>query len=533
MKKAITMCMVLILLALLPTTVMAKGLMEGFSSDSSSKNAEAPDLRIGRQSRPPTPRASGNTYTNSAGMRFTLIQPGTVKMGVGQYETSITRPYYIGITNVTVRQWEAVMGMNADTDFANFNRTNSGRPGPDGHMQHFSWYDAQDFINMLNLKEGTNRYRLPTQAEWEHAVRAGTAMSGHNEWMSDWLDDKYFSRMPAADPWGPLEGGQKVIRRGTWTARGADRIIPGIGQVPRWRPTPLDPLYVGFRVVLDTDHPSEVPAKPQRQFTVEARRNDHRNDALVVGDHKVWRYGVVWVKINGGPEQVVLSMGRSPLKRSFSAAIGDKVEVLWMGGADHLGVEEVFVYYADTPARNPEDNANILARAHSGSLKLSYQNAASFGTFTVTARGTPNSITYGEPAAGQVTTAPGTFTVELQMNPAYNNNSWTPNEGSIWMSVNGGLPTVLVAQPATSTSIRTPHKANFTARAGDRVQIIWRAGSGSRTAQVFVYRNDRPAGSINDTANVLGAIPYSKVQTPNSGSNPHTGENVVVDILVR
>ena len=95
------------------------------------------------------PAAEGKYFTNSIGMKFVKI-PG--------------RDYYMGATEVTQSQWQAVMGGNP----SNFKGGN--RP-----VERVSWNDAQEFIRKLNAKEETNKYRLPTEAEWEHAARAGSS----------------------------------------------------------------------------------------------------------------------------------------------------------------------------------------------------------------------------------------------------------------------------------------------------------------------------------------------------------------------
>jgi hypothetical protein len=189
MKKAITMYMALILLAVLPSTVMAMGILEGLggsSSKSDPKMQEAPDPRIGRLSRPPTPRASGSTHTNSVGMQFTLVQPGTFKMGgadpalagkgleyeakIVEYETSITRPYYIGITTVTERQWAAVMGTPATDIYHYFNRDNKdgyapgARSGPDAPAMRQITIDARlnpQYVDSAFSPVYTGQWRAP------------------------------------------------------------------------------------------------------------------------------------------------------------------------------------------------------------------------------------------------------------------------------------------------------------------------------------------------------------------------------------
>ena len=95
------------------------------------------------------PSAGGKSFTNSIGMKFVMI-PG--------------RDYYMGATEVTQSQWQAVMGGNPSY-FKGGNRP----------VERVSWNDAQEFIRKLNAKEETNKYRLPTEAEWEHAARAGSS----------------------------------------------------------------------------------------------------------------------------------------------------------------------------------------------------------------------------------------------------------------------------------------------------------------------------------------------------------------------
>ncbi len=116
---------------------------------------------------------------NRLGMRFRLIPPGEFDMGSpqdepGRYENEgpvhrvrIRKAFYLGKTEVTQRQWESVMGENPS-------RFRSA--GPDAPVESVSWTKAQEFVRKLcaqeNVPEGT--YRLPTEAEWEYACRAGT-----------------------------------------------------------------------------------------------------------------------------------------------------------------------------------------------------------------------------------------------------------------------------------------------------------------------------------------------------------------------
>ena len=113
--------------------------------------------------------------TNSIGMQFVLIPAGSVTWtgytrispGEDRLVTStatISKPYYLGGHEVTQEQWHEIMGDNP----ACFK-------GSHNPVECVSWHDVQVFIHRLNQKEGHTRYRLPTEAEWEHAARAGTS----------------------------------------------------------------------------------------------------------------------------------------------------------------------------------------------------------------------------------------------------------------------------------------------------------------------------------------------------------------------
>jgi len=113
--------------------------------------------------------------TNSIGMTFVYIKPGTFMMGSPsdeqgrfdnetQHQVTLTKGYYMQTTEVTQGQWRAVMGNNPSS-FSNC--------GNDCPVESVSWNDVKEFIRQLNQKEGSS-YRLPTEAEWEYACRAGT-----------------------------------------------------------------------------------------------------------------------------------------------------------------------------------------------------------------------------------------------------------------------------------------------------------------------------------------------------------------------
>lgn len=209
--------------------------------------------------------AAESTHINSIGMEFILIPAGSFVMGVEnnaaaastdeapQHRVFISRPFYLGKFEVTQAQWIAVMGDNPSSY--------KGRKNP---VERVSWDDAQEFIWRLNAKEGHARYRLPTEAEWEYAARAGTEsvysfgddarvlrryawygehaafgsthmvgkkrpnawglydMHGNvREWVGDWYGAAYYGKSPEKDPEGPSSGVGRVIRGGCWNGDAA------------------------------------------------------------------------------------------------------------------------------------------------------------------------------------------------------------------------------------------------------------------------------------------------------------------------
>ncbi len=215
------------------------------------------------------------------GIEFVLIHPGTFQMGSEHgnadkkpvHTVHITKPLYLSIYPVTQRQWEAVMGSNP-----------SHFQGPEHPVENVSWDKVQEFLRSLNTHEGRTCYRLPTEAEWEYAARAGSAAAycygddvqqlGIYAWYGDnagrtthpvgqkqpnawglydvhgnvweWVQDCYAADIyrqrvtagaaaPAAvDPVGPAAGAYRVIRGGGWYCDAGDcraayrnRIGPG------------------------------------------------------------------------------------------------------------------------------------------------------------------------------------------------------------------------------------------------------------------------------------------------------------------
>jgi len=188
-------------------------------------------------------------------MEMVLIRPGSFMMGSEKgapdekpvHKVRITRPFYMGKYEVTQEQWQAVMGTSP-----------SKFKGAKNPVEQVSWNDCQDFMKKLSEKVGGGAFRLPTEAEWEYASRAGTtteysfgdsdsaygeyawysANSGsathpvgqkkpnawglydvHGnlwEWCSDFYDTGYYAQSPADDPTGGGSGGARVLRGGSW-----------------------------------------------------------------------------------------------------------------------------------------------------------------------------------------------------------------------------------------------------------------------------------------------------------------------------
>ena len=212
---------------------------------------------------------SNHTYTvNGVSFTMVFVEGGTFTMGATPeqgYEDTYgdEKPahrvtlddYYIGQTEVTQELWQAVMGNNP-----------SKFKGNKHPVECVSWNDCQTFISRVNSLTG-QRFRLPTEAEWEYAARGGNQRRGykysgsnflsdvawyydnafdgidddspdygtHNvatkspnelgiydmtgnvfEWCQDWEDGDYYSRSPQSNPMGPSSGSSRVYRGGSW-----------------------------------------------------------------------------------------------------------------------------------------------------------------------------------------------------------------------------------------------------------------------------------------------------------------------------
>jgi len=119
--------------------------------------------------------SSSDTFTNSLGMTFVKIPAGMFMMGSPEnepgresnetlHQVTLTQDFYMQTTEVTQGHWQAVMGNNPSY-FQNC--------GTDCPVEQVSWNETQDFITALNKRE-EGAYRLPTEAEWEYAARAGS-----------------------------------------------------------------------------------------------------------------------------------------------------------------------------------------------------------------------------------------------------------------------------------------------------------------------------------------------------------------------
>ena len=199
------------------------------------------------------------------------------------YHTVTISAFKMSAYEITQGQWEAVMGSNP----AYFDECGSNCP-----VEWVSWNEVQDFIEELNNQTG-KQYRLPTEAEWEYAARAGTTtiwycgdyesclddyawysvnsgdkthpvgqkqpnawglydMSGNVwEWCSDWYNANYYSESPSTNPQGPDKGEERVLRGGMcgWYARycrSANR-YQAYPHIPFF---PIGVVHVGFRLCL-------------------------------------------------------------------------------------------------------------------------------------------------------------------------------------------------------------------------------------------------------------------------------------------
>lgn len=222
--------------------------------------------------------ASAVTYSkNELGIEFVKVPAGEFQMGCSEgakpnecsrdekprHRVQITKAFEIGKTEVTGKQWQAVMGSDP-----------SAFKGEYLPVEQVTFTQVQEFLNKLNARNDGFLYRLPTEAEWEYAARAGTTdqyagslhdMAWYNdgqaaargsgafqndnspngllvpethpvatkspnawgiydmrgnvaEWVQDFYDANYYSSSPATDPKGPDTGDGRVVRGGSFRA---------------------------------------------------------------------------------------------------------------------------------------------------------------------------------------------------------------------------------------------------------------------------------------------------------------------------
>jgi len=231
-------------------------------------------------------RTPDPNFVNSIEMKFRLIHHGSFMMGYENgwdaekpvHKVTITKPFYIGIYPVTQAEYETIMGTNP-----------SYFKGDDRPVEQVTWYETREFCQKLSEKEGRT-YRLPTEAEWEYACRAGTTtkhywgdsfdgscgwyydnsgwqthpvgqklpnawglfdMLGNVwEWCEDWYGGNYYSSSSETDPAGPSSGSYRVLRGNSWAS-----IADSTRSTNRLDFPPSGRSYgVGFRVVMETDY---------------------------------------------------------------------------------------------------------------------------------------------------------------------------------------------------------------------------------------------------------------------------------------
>ena len=240
----------------------------GSIDEAANFSCVAPALRNAGQE---TPKAA------KAGMTFVDIRHGTFMMGSDKgeknerpvHKVTITAAFEMQDTETTQAQWDAEMSNNP-----------SKFPGADRPVDSVTWDEAHEFIGRLNARNDGYRYRLPTEAEWEYAARAGSpadtaseagALGYHTgnsglksypvrtmapnawglydtrgnvwEWVSDVFDD--YQRGALTDPQGPERGKLRAVRGGGWhSTTDALRSTFRLGSEPTHRNSAL-----GFRLV--------------------------------------------------------------------------------------------------------------------------------------------------------------------------------------------------------------------------------------------------------------------------------------------
>ena len=254
---------------------------------------------------------AGTVITNTIGMKLALIPAGEFVMGSPdsddlalndekpRHRVRIAHPFYLGIHEVTESEWAGMMESTPRKDRIPLRLFKEGDRYP---ATHVSWDDATEFCRKLTERErhagrlgAGESYRLPTEAEWEYACRAGTTtryqfgdgedslgeyawyaanaedvgekyphavgrkranawglfdMHGNVwEWCGDWYGKEYYGESPGTDPQGSSKGSDRVRRGGSW--------LHSASYCPsalRLRRAPSDrQRFLGFRVARSSD----------------------------------------------------------------------------------------------------------------------------------------------------------------------------------------------------------------------------------------------------------------------------------------
>ncbi|MCY2987715.1 MAG: SUMF1/EgtB/PvdO family nonheme iron enzyme, partial [Planctomycetota bacterium] len=258
-------------------------------SAETAHSSAPPPVDVSKEVPAPTPE----TLTNSIGMKLVLIPAGEFLMGSPDSESSarsgekpqhrvrITTPFYLGVYEVTQTQYQNVVGSNP-----------SHFKGESLPVEDVSWADAVEFCKRLSEefeeRAAWRTYRLPTEAEWECACRAGSTSkysfgdsedelgtyawygknSGNtthpvgakqaNVWglydmhgnVWEWCADGYgpYAAGSASDPSGPGSASRQVLRGGSWSIDGGgDCRSANRGMYKPWERN----LLSGFRVALE------------------------------------------------------------------------------------------------------------------------------------------------------------------------------------------------------------------------------------------------------------------------------------------
>lgn len=225
-----------------------------------------------------------------------------------QHEVYISKGFQLGVYEVTLGQFKLFLASLNDNERAKIETKsfkNANTHGDEAAVASVSWEDAQAFISWLNQKEGGQKYRLPTEAEWEYAARAGSKTiyfwgdtlekapeyawfnTGHAdlriwfpenrfnkkedfphpvglkkpntwglydmagnvwEWVNDRYSTTYYQNSPKTDPTGPKKGITRCFRGGSWygSATNLRSAFRGLN-VPTHRSN-----SIGFRVLRET-----------------------------------------------------------------------------------------------------------------------------------------------------------------------------------------------------------------------------------------------------------------------------------------